>query len=195
LLQARALNALIAEDLATVRSASTEGVRICRESGDLYSLGMILVNLGLVALFNGDLDEAKAPLTEALGIARRIDDRVAQYILLNALGCHAAGSAQPRLAARLLGAAETVQTAAGAIVLLPYLTSLVAQAKESTTAALGERRFQAEFQAGQGLSRDAAIGLALGETRSCRRRGIGRCGIDPALETRSRGRATSSPTA
>jgi DNA-binding CsgD family transcriptional regulator len=39
----------------------------------------------------------------------------------------------------------------------------VAKAKESTTAALGEPRFQAEFEAGRGLSRDAAIGLALGE--------------------------------
>jgi DNA-binding NarL/FixJ family response regulator len=39
----------------------------------------------------------------------------------------------------------------------------VARAKESTSAALGERRFQADFEAGQHLSRDAAIRLALGE--------------------------------
>jgi predicted ATPase/DNA-binding CsgD family transcriptional regulator len=163
LLQARALNALIAGDLDTVESASTEGVRLSREVGDLYSLGMMLVNVGLVALNNGDLDAAKAPFTESLGIARRLDDRVALYCLLDALGCHAAGSGRPQLAARLIGAAETVQSGVGAIVLLPYLDSLVAQAKESTEEALGERRFQAEFEAGQRLKRDAAIGLALGE--------------------------------
>jgi hypothetical protein len=52
---------------------------------------------------------------------------------------------------------------ASAASVLPYLAPLVAEAKESTTAALGEPRFQAEFEAEQGLSRDAAIALALGE--------------------------------
>jgi predicted ATPase/DNA-binding CsgD family transcriptional regulator len=162
LLQARALNALLAGDSDMARSASADGVRLSREAGDLYSLGMMLVNLGLAALIDGDLDEAKPLLTEALGIARQLDDRVAQYCLLDALGCRAAGSGQPQVAARLLGAAETVQVGVGASV-LPYVAQLVEQAKELTRAALGERRFQADFQAGQRLSRDAAIRLALGE--------------------------------
>jgi DNA-binding NarL/FixJ family response regulator len=110
----------------------------------------------------GDLDKAKPPLTEALRIARQIDDRLAQYCLLDALGCHAAGSSQPRLAAQLLGAAETVQAGIGGSV-LPYVAPLVAQAKESARAALGSPAFQAEFEAGKRLGRDAAIGLALGE--------------------------------
>ena len=122
----------------------------------------MLLNLGLLALIDGDLDESKPLLTEALGIANRLDDRVAQYFLLDALGSHAAGAGQPKVAARLLGAAETVQTGVGAG-MLPYVAPSVAQARESATAALGEPRFQAEFEAGQGLSRDAAIGLALGE--------------------------------
>jgi DNA-binding CsgD family transcriptional regulator len=162
LLQARALNGLQDGDLDTVRSAATEGARLSREADDLYSLEMMLVDLGLCTLIDGDLDDSMPLLTEALAIARRLDDRVAQYCLLDALGCHAAGSGQPRLAARLLGAADTVQAGVGASI-LPYLAPLLAQAKESTTAALGEPRFQAEFEAGQGLSRDAAIGLALGE--------------------------------
>jgi predicted ATPase/DNA-binding CsgD family transcriptional regulator len=162
LLQARSLNGLMEGDLDTVRSASAEGADLSREAGDLYSLGMILLNLGCVALIDGDLDESKALFTEALGIARRLDDRVAQYCLLDALGCHAAGSGQPRVAAQLVGAAATARTGVGASD-LPYLAPLVAQAKESTRAALGEARFQAEFEAGQRLSRGAAISLALGE--------------------------------
>jgi DNA-binding CsgD family transcriptional regulator len=136
LLQAQALNALLEGDLDTVRSATSEGVRASREAGDLYSLDQLLLNLGLVALMRGDLDKAKPPLTEALRIARQIDDRLAQYCLLDALGCHAAGSGQPRLAAQLLGAAETVQAGIGGSV-LPYVAPLVAQAKESARAALG----------------------------------------------------------
>jgi DNA-binding NarL/FixJ family response regulator len=116
----------------------------------------------LAALIDGELDEAKPLLTEALGIARQLDDRVAQYCLLDALGCRAAGSGRPQVAARLLGAADTVQAGVGATV-LPYVAQLVDQAKEATRAALGKARFQADFEAGQRLSRDAAIRLALGE--------------------------------
>ena len=162
LLQAQALNALLEGDLDTVRSATSEAVRASREAGDLYSLDQLLLNLGLVALMRGDLEGAKPPLTEALRIARQIDDRLAQYCLLDALGCHAAGSGQTRLAAQLLGAAETVQAGIGGSV-VPHVAPLVAQAKESARAALGSPSFQAELEAGRRLGRDAAIGLALGE--------------------------------
>ncbi len=74
--------------------------------GDLYALGMMLLNLGLAALDGGDLDESGPLFTEALRYARRIDDRVAQYLLLDALARQSAGSGEPRLAARLLGAAS-----------------------------------------------------------------------------------------
>jgi DNA-binding CsgD family transcriptional regulator len=160
--QARALNGLFDGDLDTVRSAASEGVRLSREAGDLYGLEMMLSNLGSAALIGGDLDAAKPLFTEALRIARRIDDRVAQYALLDALGCHAAGTGQPGLAAQLLGAAQTVQSGVGASV-LPYLAPQLTRAEQSARAALGIPVFQAEFEAGKRLSRDAAIGLALGE--------------------------------
>src|SRR5262249_34040037 len=112
-LQARALGGLFDGDLDTVRSAATEGVRRSRAVGDRYALEMMLLNLGLAALISGDLDESRPLFTEALQIARQIDDRVAQYLLLDALGCQAASTGQPRLAAQLLGAAETVQTGIG----------------------------------------------------------------------------------
>lgn len=162
LLQARALDGLIEGNLDTVRSASSEGALRSRRAGDLYSHEMMLLNLGLAALIGGDLDESKPLFTEALRIASQIDDRVAQYCLLDALGCHAAGSGQPRLGARLLGAAETVQTGVGATV-LPYLAPLLAHAKESARTALGIHTFQTEFEAGQRLSREDPIRLALGE--------------------------------
>jgi predicted ATPase/DNA-binding CsgD family transcriptional regulator len=162
LLQARAFNGFFEADLETVRSASSEGVRLTRESGDLYSLEMMLMNLGLTALIAGDLDGSKPLFEEALRIARQIDDRVAQYALLDALGYHAARTGQARLGAQLLGAAETVRTGAGASV-IAFLAPLLAQAEESAVAALGASRFEAELKAGKRLSRSAAIGLALGE--------------------------------
>jgi predicted ATPase/DNA-binding CsgD family transcriptional regulator len=161
-LQAQALNGLFDGDLEAVRSASKEGIRLSRDAGDLYALEMMLMNLGLTALFSGDLDESKPLFVEALKIAHQIDDRLAQYALLDALGYHAARSGQARLAAQLLGAAETVRTGAGAN-LVAYLAPLLTQAEESAIATLGASRFEAETNAGKQLSRGAAIGLALGE--------------------------------
>jgi DNA-binding NarL/FixJ family response regulator len=163
LLQARALNGFFEDDLDSARSAASEGARRSRDVGDLYALDMMLLNLGLAALIAADLDESKTLFAEALRIARQIDDRVAQFHLLDALGCHAASSGQARLAAQLLGAAETIRTGAGAKA-MAFFAPLLAQAEESAIAELGASKFEAEFKAGERLSRDAASGLALGES-------------------------------
>jgi predicted ATPase/DNA-binding CsgD family transcriptional regulator len=163
LLQARALGGLFEGDLDGVRSAALEGARLSREIGDLYSLEMMLINLGMVALIERDLAAAKPLFTEALQIARQIDDRVAQYWTLDALGCHAASSGQARLAARLFGAAETVRTEAGASI-VGVLAPLLSAGTQSANAALGASKFRTEYTAGQELSRAGAITLALGES-------------------------------
>jgi predicted ATPase/DNA-binding CsgD family transcriptional regulator len=178
LLQARALNGIFDGDLEEVRSASSEGARLSRESGDLYSLEMMLMNLGLTALFSGDLDGSKPLFSEALRIAQRIDDRVAQYALLDALAYQAANSGQARLAARLLGSAETVRTGAGASVIM-FLVPLLAQAEESATADIGALRFRAEFDSGKRLSRSAAIALALGEPAQVSAKPLNADGVGP----------------
>jgi predicted ATPase/DNA-binding CsgD family transcriptional regulator len=161
-LEARALGGFFEGDLEAVTSASSDGVRLSREIGDLYTLKVWLMNLGTAALIAGRLDEPKALLAEGLRIAYQVDDRVQQAYLLDALSCHAARSGQARLAARLLGAAEPVRLGAGARV-MPFLAPLLGQAEASAIAALGASRFEAEFEAGSRLSRDAAVRLALGE--------------------------------
>jgi DNA-binding CsgD family transcriptional regulator len=161
ILQARALNGFFQADLDAVRSGASEGVRLARKSGDLYGLEMMLLNLGSAALIAGDLDQSKPLLAEALQIADQIDDRVAQCYLLGAFGCHAALAGQARLAAQLLGAAETVRTQVGADI-MPFLAPSLARAGQTAVAALGATRFEAELGAGKGLSRVTALGLALG---------------------------------
>jgi len=165
LLQAEALNGFFRGDLDAVKAASHEGVRHSREAGDLYSLGMMLLNRGLVALLSEDLDLSRTSFVEGLQTAHRIDDRVAQFYLLDALGCHAAKSRQPRLAAQLFGAAETIRTQAGArsnAVLLPLLSEALELVKES----LGPERFEAQFGIGKRMSREQAVETALGRPRA-----------------------------
>ena len=162
LLQARTLNGLVVGDLDAARSASSEGVRLSREADEPYRLEMMLMNQGSAALIAGDLDASTAPFAESLRIAHGIDDRIAQYYLLDALGCHAAGAGKARLAAQLLGAAETVRIGAGARI-IPTLAGLIVEARKSAVSALGQSKFDTEFEAGRCLTRDAAVRLALGE--------------------------------
>ena len=163
LLQAQAFNGFFEGELPTVKAVSSEGVRLSRETGDVYRLDMMLMNRGLSALLAGDLVESKPFFMEALQHAREIDDRVSQFYLLDVLGCHAASSGQPQLAARLLGAAETIRLGAGATP-MQFLTPLLDQATAAAVAAIGLARFDAEFTAGRGLNRDDAFRLASGES-------------------------------
>jgi predicted ATPase/DNA-binding CsgD family transcriptional regulator len=161
-LQARVFRGFLAADAGQAKSAAADGARLARDTGDLYGLEMMLLNQGTAAQLAGDLDEPGPLLTEALQIAEQIDDRLAQCYLLDALGCLAASRGQARLAARLSGAAHTLRTEAGANV-MPFHAPLVAQARETSVAALGAARFEAEFGAGKLLDRDAAVRHALGQ--------------------------------
>src|SRR5260370_34878107 len=123
----------------------------------------MLMNLGCAALVVGHLDESMPLYTEALRIAHQIDNRVAQFYVIGALAYRAAASGEPRLAAQLLGAAETMRVEAGANV-TGFFAPFLAQAKESAIAVLGPSKFEAEFSAGKGMSRGAAVGLAIRES-------------------------------
>ena len=162
LLQARCLNGLFDGNPESVRSAAAEGARLARPAHDSYSLEMMLLNEGYAALAMEDIDASKRLFAESLGIAHRVDDRIAQYALLDALSYHAARSGQARLAAQLLGASETVRASAGAS-RIGFIGPMLAEIEELAVAALGRAKFEAEFQAGQTMSRASAIQLALGE--------------------------------
>ena len=161
-LQATAMNGMFDGDLETVRDAAAEGARISRDAGDLYVQGVMLMELAFAELMMGELVKSRSLYTETLQIAQRIDDRLAQSYLLAAFAYFAAGSGQAKLCAQLLGAAEALRVALGASMIAP-LGPLVTQAAETALSVLGQTRFAAELAVGRGLSREAALRLALGE--------------------------------
>ena len=163
ILQARCLGGLFVGDAEGVGEAAAEGVRLARATGDTYALEMMLMNQAYAALVDDKVDASRPLFAEALGITQRIDDRIALYALLYAQACLAARSGEARLAAQLLGAAETVCASAGARV-IGFLPSMLDQAQVSAIAALGRAKFEAEVSSGRALSRTAAIALALGES-------------------------------
>jgi predicted ATPase/DNA-binding CsgD family transcriptional regulator len=163
LIQARAIHAFFDGDLDTAKATSADGARLSREVGDLYYLVQMLQYLGQAAMLAGDVAASKPRFLDALRIARQIDDRLAQYDLLSLLGWHAAMSGHPRLAAQLLGAAEAVGSGAGAGMAGPAMP-LLARANEAAASALGESRFEAAFEAGRRMGREAALRIALSES-------------------------------
>jgi ATP/maltotriose-dependent transcriptional regulator MalT len=162
-LQARTLLGFFDGDLEQVRAAALEGIELARRVNDLYALEVMLGELAGPAVLMGDADAARPLYEEGLRIARRIDDRLTEFYYLDSLACVAALTGQGRRAANLLGASQSMRAAAGASA-MAFMAPLTAQAEELATAALGPRRFQAELEAGRGLSRQAALSLALGES-------------------------------
>jgi predicted ATPase/DNA-binding CsgD family transcriptional regulator len=168
LMQSRAIHAIFESDLDTARAVSDDGVRVCREHGDLYQLEAMLRNLGMVGMLSGDLDAAKEWCTEALRVARHYDNRLAQYYGLETLGSIAASIGDSRIAAQLLGAAEALAARCGAGMMGPAVP-FFAEAKQTAMDALGAPIFDAEFTIGKRSSSESAVQLALGETMSTHR--------------------------
>ncbi|HLM21929.1 MAG TPA: LuxR C-terminal-related transcriptional regulator [Propionibacteriaceae bacterium] len=163
LIQARAISAFFTGDLQTAEEASSDGARLSRAAGDLYCLQTMLMYLGQVAMLAGDVAASKPRFVEALRVARQIDDRITQYVLLSLLSWHAASSGQPRLAAQLQGAAETLGSSAGTGIAGPAMPHL-ARANDMAISALGAPKFEAEYEAGRRMGREAALRLALSES-------------------------------
>jgi DNA-binding CsgD family transcriptional regulator len=161
-LQARSLGGVFEGDPDAVRRAATEGLRLSQEVGDLYAQHMMLLNLGSAAFFAGDMAESKQRYEAALRIAFDVDDRIGEYYMLAALAFHAGLDGRPRIAAQLLGASDTIRLGAGATV-MSTLAPFIMQTEEAATRALGPAKYRSELDAGRGLSREAAVRLALGQ--------------------------------
>jgi predicted ATPase/DNA-binding CsgD family transcriptional regulator len=170
LMQSRAIHAIFTGDLETARAVSVEGIRLCREHGDLYQLEAMLRNLGMAGMLSGDLDAAKSWAAEALRVARHYDNRLAQYYGLETLGSIAATAGQSRVAAQLLGAAEALAAQCGAGMMGPAVP-FFAGARQAASDALGAIAFDAEFTIGKTLGSEVAVELALGETMKPHRPG------------------------
>ena len=164
ILQARAIAAILRGDVAAVTAAATEGEGLSRDVGDLYGLEMQLMSLGSAALVSAEFERTTSLFREGLGIAQRIDDRIAQMLFLVGLAYVAGGTGKARLAAHLLGAAETLRADSGGGI-IATLAPFATMAEESARTSLGADGYAAAIAEGRRLSRDAAVLLAL-DTRA-----------------------------
>ncbi|HVC05232.1 MAG TPA: LuxR C-terminal-related transcriptional regulator [Candidatus Acidoferrales bacterium] len=162
LLLSQSIHAIYQGDVETVTALALEGVTLSGDAGDLYQLENMFRNLGVAGMMCGDFPTSHKWFDEALQVARRVDNRLGQYYGLSAAGWYAAIAGRARAAAQLLGAADALRMQTGGALGEPTIPFVVG-AQQVATEALGPAAYNAAFEMGQHMSREAALRLALGE--------------------------------
>lgn len=156
--------ALLDADRKTVARVYSEWAPVARDRGDIQTLSYLLSSYAFSLLEGAQADKALPLFEEALGIERRVDNRDMIVYMLDGLACQAAMVGRPQRAARLLGAAESLQSQTG-VRLMRHTELLLKEAREATSTALGDPAFESEMQAGRRMGQDDAIKYALEEKK------------------------------
>src|ERR1022692_5057118 len=152
--------ALAEADVETVGHVYAEWAPRARDRGDLQTLSYLLSSYGFSLLQKDQAEQAGPLLQEAMGIERRLENRDMILYVLDGLASHAAMVGRLQRSARLLGAAENLQTETG-IRLMPHMEPVLAHARETIATSLGIPALESETQAGKRMSTDEAIAFAL----------------------------------
>jgi tetratricopeptide (TPR) repeat protein len=143
-------------DYGRARKLYLEALSFYRETAPTPMLPISLASLGYVEELSGDLDAAEACHRESLRLAKDQPDGAPVATALEGLACVAAARRQPRRAALLLGAAESVREGAGTP--LPAQGRAdVERATETAVGALGAQDFAGLLEQGRRMSVGAAV--------------------------------------
>ena len=156
--------ALLDTDLETVARVYSEWAPRARDRGDIQTLSYLVSSYGFALLQGGQPDKAQPLFEESLSIERRLENRDMIVYQLDALACQAAMVGRPQRAARLLGAAESMQAQSG-IRLMRHMEPVLARARETISASLAPASFESETEAGRRMAMDEAIAYALEEKK------------------------------
>jgi predicted ATPase/DNA-binding winged helix-turn-helix (wHTH) protein len=163
---ARALLATMAVrrgDLDSAERLAAESLALHRAVDSRLDVGAGLAQQGLIALMRGDPQRALRLFQESLPLHRH--DPMSQWVtkgLAHLLIAHQA-CGRDALASRLAGAlARSASVDDVPPELSPRIAQIYAQAVGRAREALGPDGFDAQAQAGRGLTREQAIALALG---------------------------------
>lgn len=149
-------------DFATARTLYAEGLALKRQTGDTWGVASALNNLGGVTIRQGDYTAARAFYTESLLLKRELGNTQGIVESLEGLVSVLLAEGHSEECVQLAGAADTVRQSIGAK--RPSLDHMVFTACLTTARErLGEAAFAEAWTTGQGLTIEAAIGLALQE--------------------------------
>jgi predicted ATPase/class 3 adenylate cyclase/DNA-binding CsgD family transcriptional regulator len=141
-----------------------ESLRLCDELRDTRGRARSTWGLGRALLGQGHVVQAHACLLESSRLFDEIGDRLFFSTCLDGLAEVALALGQPRCAARLLGAAQSILERIGAV-RLPVNRGAYEQGLTEARRALGEEGLAAALAAGRALTPDQALAAAraLGE--------------------------------
>jgi predicted ATPase len=147
-------------DLDRALALGEEGLTLRRRFGDRNGVAVSLANLGWTMLERGDGPAAAASFREALPLHLEAGHRQRIAGCLTGLATLAAGQGRPAQAARLLGAADELDRAVGAV-RSPARQRRHERLVADVAAALPGDAFAAAWAAGGALSPEQAVALAL----------------------------------
>jgi non-specific serine/threonine protein kinase len=137
-----------------------ESEALAMRHGDTYNLAYPAFGLGHIALLRGDFPTATSAYRRTLAIWQDLKDRGNIRWALEGLGWCASFEGRAERAARLLGAAEALGELLGSP-LVPHFMAEHERALAKASAELGAQAFTESFEAGRGLSLEAALREAL----------------------------------
>ena len=151
-----ALAALCAHDLSEAQEYIEESTAIFQQLKARPSLAEVLITLGRVRGAQGNEEEARRRLIEALGLAWEEGPLIIVTTALEQIAIQAAGLNDPDLAARLLGATFNLRRSMGTPV-RPADEADVEEAMARSRRALGESRFGNDWSDGETLSLERVV--------------------------------------
>jgi predicted ATPase/DNA-binding NarL/FixJ family response regulator len=160
----RAIGAILSGRPVMAGALLAECREICISNGDRLILGYALVSSGLEAFMRDGLAEAGAFARESLPIHQALRDRLGFCVALECLAWTAAAARDFRRAACLLGIHRRQSNALGGSPLqIEQYLSARRDCEASSTGALGDARFAAEYRRGEQFTLADAVTYALAE--------------------------------
>lgn len=161
-----ALNCTFTGDLDGALEAHEACLAVCEPAGDYYYRSYSLWIAGLAVEARGDFAQARSLQREAIRLRTRIYEPLGMGLSYEAFAWLAADK-DPRRAATLIGAAETMwERSETSTRELPGLNAYHDDCLAHLVRVLGQQAFDEAVAAGRALSRDEAIAFALEEPMS-----------------------------
>jgi tetratricopeptide (TPR) repeat protein len=158
--QSQATLALQRGDYARARALLEESLAQRRELGWDADVGGVLVDLGILALHERRFDDSVTLFVQSLEGSHRHGLRANVSLSLRGLAASAAVRGEHEPAARLLGAAETLQEQTDDV-MAPFERSVFARAVEPVADRADEPEIAAALAAGRAMSEPDAVAYAL----------------------------------
>ncbi|MBK7975156.1 MAG: tetratricopeptide repeat protein [Deltaproteobacteria bacterium] len=136
-----------------------QSLAVARESGDRINISLNLVNLAMVCVSRGKLDQAREHLAEVLAVVAEAGVRTTGQVALDVCSALADVRGEWEVAARIFGASEAHRLRLGSQ-REPVDDEFLAPHLARTRAALGDERFAAAEAGGRALVYEDALAEA-----------------------------------